>query len=549
MVGWPDCPERLAARQSLEVFFGKQDRLQDARFPSVSRYPRSFACRPDSKAGLLGQVATPDEIAVQMSGMLLKFRTDAAVSILDPCVGAGAFPRALLKSGLLGPCDHLLTMDLDQDIMAQLASLKSTLKAQLSVLCGDYIQMPLDSTFEYVIMNPPYIRQEWLDQKEHYIQIFKERYGWTVPGTANSYVYFVAKVIKDLKPGGRCVCIVYDSWQSTKYGRWLLDLIRKECQSFNVVRVANQHFDGRLIDTTILDFTKRTRADEPSRLLISQSSPQLPEELLVCDGFAGVDDLLHIRRGLRLKQADFFKCDLSGVKSYGATPFVKKISTIRGFRVPDDHPEAALIATSKRTDGRLSRELQRRLQLALHDSEDNVSVLNWYYQYPDTWFVHTRPPYAPIIFNYYIRKRPRHIYNATRAFSDNFYGLIPRHPIDIMCVLAVMNSTYTYLSIMAEARNQGSGLAKIQLFEYRRVRVPDWRLFDVLTTRRLSHLGRTLSVSDEPRQIEATLSEIDETISSALPQDLPKLEHLRTTLDRIKSNQSRGVTIPLIPRR
>ena len=528
------CSENLAARQSSELFFLPRDSLDDAHFPSASVYPRSLARRPDSKVGLLGQVVTPDEIAAQMSRIMLNSRTDAAVSILDPCAGVGSFPRALLKSGLLGPCDHLLTIDLDQDLMTELRDLKSTMKTQMSVVCGDYIEMPLDSTFDYAIMNPPYVRQEWLDQKQRYIQIFKERYGWSVPGTANSYVYFVAKVIKDLKPGGRCVCIVYDSWQSTKYGHWLLDIIQRECRSFNVVRVANQHFDGRLIDTTILDFTKRTQADEPSKLVICPSSSRLPAELLVCDGFATVDDLLHTRRGLRLKQADFFMCDLSGVKSHGATSFVKKVSTITGFRVPDDHPEAALIATGKCADRRLVRELQRRLQSALHDSKDNISVLNWYRQYPDTWFVHTRPPYAPIIFNYYIRNRPRHIYNASRAFSDNFYGLIPRHPIDIMCVLAVMNSTLTRLSIMAEARNQGAGLAKIQLYEYRRVRIPDWRLFDVSTTRTLSCLGRILSASNDPRHVEETLSKIDKAILSVLPQEIPDLESLRHAVDGIK---------------
>src|SRR5262249_22203944 len=135
------------------------------------------------------------------------------------------------------------------------------------------------------------------------------------------------------------------------------------------------------------------------------------------EGFEPLDRLFASRRGLRLKQADFFLCDLSDVERTGATPFVKKCGRVRGYAVPSDHGEAALLARSPRPDARVLRELERRIERAAREPEANVSILTWHRERPETWFAHGAPPRAPLIFNYYLRNRPRYLYNPERAYS------------------------------------------------------------------------------------------------------------------------------------
>ena len=502
-----------------------------------SGYPKSFARRPNSKAELLGQIITPSKTATRMASILLGSRSKKPALILDPCVGPGTFLMALKKTGLLLPDDDLVAIDVDPS-MANEAKTLQVEHNKTMIINADYLQVPFNSTFDYVIMNPPYVRQEWLDRKSEYANIFKERYGWSVPGTSNSYIYFIVKAIKDLKPAGRCVCIVYDSWRSTKYGRWLIRTLEKECQSFNVIPAREHTFDGRLIDVTILDFTKNSTSHATRRIRIDLASPRSAKVFKNTEGFATIDELAYTKRGLRLKQTDFFKCSLSEVKTIGATPFVKKSSLIKGFRVPDDHPEAALLASGDAVDPRLMAGLQKRLEKALSSPEENISILNWHREYPDTWYVHSKPPFASIIFNYYLRKRPRHIFNPTYSYSDNFYGLVPKDSIDPFCVFAVMNSTYTCVTIMTEARNQGNGLAKIQLYEYRRVRVPDWRFFDESTVQELSRLGQILSNCGDIECSNRTVFEIDNLLSTVLPESLPDLgilPHILTEVSRMTS--------------
>ncbi|MFX0209013.1 MAG: Eco57I restriction-modification methylase domain-containing protein [Candidatus Hodarchaeota archaeon] len=504
--------------------------------PRKSGYPRSSAGRPKLKEELLGQIITPEETALQMARLLLKSKSSSSVSILDPCIGPGTFPSALKKSGLLSNNDYLLGVEIDPDLIKLAKKLLKKLKINFKLVQADYLDLPLNSSFDFVIMNPPYIRQEWLDRKNEYLQIFRDQYGLSLPGTANYYVYFITKVIKDLKPGGKCVCIVYDSWQSTKYGEWLLDLVKKECSSFKVFPMEDIMFNDRLVDATVIEFTKRISLDN-SRLSIkgleARTRARVPEEFRIASSFSSIESLALVRRGLRLKQANFFMCGLSLVKTIGATPFVKKVSKIKGFRIPDHHNEAALIASSQKTPTRLMKELQRRLKAALQNPEDNISILNWYYEYPERWFIHSEPPYAKILFNYYLRKRPRHIFNPNYAYADNFYGLTPKDQINSYCVLAVLNSTYACISIMAEARNQGKGLAKLQLFEYRRARIPDWRQFDKTTINELSVLGKKLAICADLQNAESIIFEIDEALSSVLPKTLPKTKLLPNILREI----------------
>jgi hypothetical protein len=233
-------------------------------------------------------------------------------------------------------------------------------------------------------------------------------------------------------------------------------------------------------------------------------------------GLVPVAELFHTRRGLRLKQADFFLGDQSDVARHGATPFIKKGAGIQGYRVPDDHPESALLASLHRADPRVLRELEHRLAAAQANPKDNVSVLTWFRERPETWALHREPPHAPFLFNYYLRHRPRHLHNPHRAYADNFYGLTPTFPIAPHAALALLNSTCFCVEILSQARNQGNGLAKVQLYEYRRARLPDWRLFSEAGLRRLERGGGELTAGTTTP--EAVLEAVDDVIAAELGQ-------------------------------
>jgi hypothetical protein len=245
------------------------------------------------------------------------------------------------------------------------------------------------------------------------------------------------------------------------------------------------------------------------------ATQQLPAEgpLSHVERFSKIPAVFRVQRGLRLKQAAFFTCDVAECNRIGATPFVKKIGLLKGhFSVPDSHPEAALLVTCGDDHPQVISELNRRLDAARLRPEENVSILTWYHERPDAWAFHQRTPRAPILFNYCIRNRPRHIYNPSRIYSDNFYGLTPSKIVPAPAWLAALNCTAVCIEIMAHSRNQGSGLAKIQLFEYRQVAVPDLRWCQANTVASFCALG--LELLERPHLADATVKRIDEAIAA-----------------------------------
>ncbi len=148
-------------------------------------------------------------------------------SVLDPCVGEAVFARALVRNAPNQKFDFTL-MDIDDRMtgIAQDWASKNGIKAK--VVTADYLSIRMDNNFDGVILNPPFVRQEWIKMKESYRSKFQEWYDITIPGTSNLYAYFVVKAIRDVRPGGIITFIVYDSWRSTLFGRWLAEDMQTE---------------------------------------------------------------------------------------------------------------------------------------------------------------------------------------------------------------------------------------------------------------------------------------------------------------------------------
>lgn len=480
---------------------------------SIGTDPKSLAGRPTEKAELLGQILTPPSIAQMMVRYLMLSRPESSVSILDPAVGPGTFPQAIASSGLLGQDDQLTVYDIDTKMISQTRPILENVKCRKQSFCQDYLVAEIAERYDMVIMNPPYVRQEWLENKKYYQNLFTDLYGVQVPGTSNLYVYFVLKALADLKPGGKLVCIVYDSWLYTRFGRWLDSIIEVNCEQLDIVPVGAQPFHRRLIDASIIIATRSTNEHISNQSKQGADLFKRNTPFTGVEGFKRIVDLFHTKRGLRLKQANFFLTESQNISRLGATPFVKKPAKITGYIVPENHSEAALLIHPDSTPNkRILEELETRLSMARKNPGKNISILTWYAERPDTWYLHRPAPYAPILFNYYLRHRPRHISNPKRYYADNFYGLTPISDIDIKALVALLNSTCVCSEILYRVRNQGSGLAKVQLYEYRETWIPDWTSISNQGLARLKEYGDLLI--NVPNEAQSVFNQIDEVISS-----------------------------------
>lgn len=477
-----------------------------------SSEPRSNGRKPVSKTEELGQVLTGTELADAMVRGLGLERAQGKIKILDPCVGPATFLKAISRAHPGGNFE-LHALDVDPEMVGATRGWARDHSLKVALSNVDYLERAPGMEYDYAILNPPYVRQEWIAKKHRYREIFRERYQVDVPGTANLYVYFLVKVMQELRAGGKLACIVYDSWQATKYGEWLRHQIERWSSEVSVVPVGRQPFDGALIDATIIYATKAgtPRESQPDR---ASTEPKARPYTADLPEMASIESLFSTKRGLRLKQASFFMTDISRATQDAAVPFVKKVGRISGCVVPDDHPEAALLIDGNHKPAKAFRELKRRLEDAKRDPAANVSILTWYSERPDSWATHGPQPWAPILFNYYLRNRPRHLFNPTRVYADNFYGLLPRDKHSIIAWLAALNSTASVVGLLEQARNQGAGLAKLQLYEYRRAHIVDISNWPLKPMQVLARLGADLT--DPRKPLSKTIQMIDDHIERTL---------------------------------
>lgn len=181
-------------------------------------------------------------------------------SILEPCFGEGVFLNSivsrLLKSffeagfkpsqarSQLSSC--VLAIELHQPTHERMrrrlieALVGFTIPRNDSVFLadtwlqqGDFLLTKIDKQFDYVIGNPPYLRQEAIPGA--LLKEYRSRYT-TLFDRADLYILFFERGLKLLAQNGRLGYICSDRWMKNQYGKILRGLIAKD---FHLERFIN----------------------------------------------------------------------------------------------------------------------------------------------------------------------------------------------------------------------------------------------------------------------------------------------------------------------
>ncbi len=90
------------------------------------------------------------------------------------------------------------------------------------LVCGDYLLQPFNSQFDYVVGNPPYIRQETIP--EVLLKEYKKHFT-TIYDRADIYIPFIEKSLLHLSSKGALGFICSDRWMKNRYGGPLRKMI------------------------------------------------------------------------------------------------------------------------------------------------------------------------------------------------------------------------------------------------------------------------------------------------------------------------------------
>ena len=89
---------------------------------------------------------------------------------------------------------------------------------------GDFLLEPLDGEFDFVVGNPPYIRQEMIPAP--LLAAYRSRYQ-TVYDRADIYIPFIERSLSVLATGGTLGFICADRWMKNRYGGPLRNLVAR----------------------------------------------------------------------------------------------------------------------------------------------------------------------------------------------------------------------------------------------------------------------------------------------------------------------------------
>jgi len=484
--------------EQLELFFSKD-------FETKTNKPKQ-----DEN---LGQVFTSAILAKFMI-RLLRVNLKPNSSILDPCIGPNTFFKAMTED--FSNC-HLKGIEIAINLITEEIN-KFYESPNRTLIKGSFFDLPVSEKFDLVVQNPPYVRQELLSDGANSKESIRYNVSSllsTIPSQSNLYIYFLLKSILHLKDGGVMVAVIYDSWLYSSFGKFLKESFLKLGHLESIYHFKKSAFDNVEIGATVIKFVK----DKNHKKSISYYPLNDLSDLKTYNGFNAnclklkQQELLTysfnnhsvinfksslfkelktivsqpIQRGTSAvinSHFIFSKNELPELK-----PIVKDVSQIKTYIVNQEN--AYILAVN----GSISNETKQYLESVKHEilktpAQKFIAVKRDIETKRD-WYKINLKATGNFIFNYYLRNNIDFIYNPNKFLSsDNFYILNIKD--NELAKFSILNSSFTRLNTLSNSRSQGNGLRKIQLYEFKEVKVIDINELSEQTIKKLELLGKEL---------------------------------------------------------
>lgn len=453
----------------------------------------------------LGQVYTKPIVAQYMTSL---FGIDKKEPVLDPCFGTGVFLDSLATAGFTS----VTGVELDSESF----NLYKINHQNFSLQNGDFFQAFDDTCqFKGIIMNPPYIRQEELDELLP-LGINKKRIqeicAYHSYGKANIYIYFILRAIQLLEDSGELIAIFPNAWEKTPSGRNFKDYILTFGSITLSIQVKGEPFVGNpAVDVMIMKFVKRTGLPcENRRIVIDEV--HLNEEIYHVSNEESFNEMIElgsiacIKRGLSTGANDIFiNPPLSN------TLYLKEIicspRKVDGFSTGTARPDLVLLLPhGVQVPDEITSYLIEKAEMI--KSSGRPKALLYEINKGKEWYRLSDDYCGDILFPYIIRSFTRFIYNDARYIArDNFYIISSSESTELL--LSLLNNYYVYSQLEKCGKTYGNGILKIQKYDVDHILIPNPRFIskqDRITLLRLSSELRTTAGTKVVEKITTVLT-------------------------------------------
>lgn len=255
---------------------------------------------PPERRHDLGEYYTPPAICDLITRLTVQEADD---HVLDPACGSGGFPVSAYhrKRDLLAEpagsherlLDEIYGIDINR-FPAHLTAINLAIQEldthteNVNIEVSDFFNVSPDTArfgrtaasasgteyehdiaetlggFDAVVGNPPYIRQENIDDKERVRMHLSsdDVDGEFLSRRSDIYSYFITHGTEFLRDGGRLGFITSDRWLDTQYGEDVQRFILDNYEIQAVLKFDNQAFDDALVDSSVLILQKQEDSEQ-----------------------------------------------------------------------------------------------------------------------------------------------------------------------------------------------------------------------------------------------------------------------------------------------
>jgi adenine-specific DNA-methyltransferase len=501
----------------------------------------------------LGQVFTSAILAKFMIDLLRESLKQNS-SILDPCIGPNTFFKAMFES--FSNC-NLKGIEIDINLITE--EIKKFYESpNRTLINGSFFDLPFSEKFDLIIQNPPYVRQELLadgaNSKEN-IRYNASPILSTIPSQSNLYIYFLLKSILHLKDGGVMVAVIYDSWLYSSFGKYLKESFLKLGQLESIYHFKKSAFENVEVGATVIKFVKdkshqKSISYYPLNDLNDLSSYnglnanylKIKQQELLTYSFNNQSKINFksslfkelkkivtqpIQRGTSAIVNSHFIFSENQIPDL--KPIVKDVSKIKTYTVNKEN--AYILAIN----GSISNETKQYLESVKNEilktpAQKFIAVKRDIETKRDWYRINSKAT-GNFIFNYYLRNNIDFIFNPNKFLSsDNFYVLNINN--NESAIFSILNSSFTRLNTLSNSRSQGNGLRKIQLCEFKEVKVVDVNKLSKENVKKLELFGKELM---NVHRYENGQKQIIEKIDLLLIEEYNKINSSSITVDELNN--------------
>ncbi|MEM8611139.1 MAG: N-6 DNA methylase [Cyanobacteria bacterium P01_H01_bin.105] len=383
---------------------------------------------------------------------------------------------------------------------------------------GDFLLAPLQGEFDFVIGNPPYVRQEMIP--DPLLAEYRNRYQ-TIYDRADLYIPFIEHSLSHLAPNGKLGFICADRWMKNRYGGPLRKLIaeqfhlkiyvdmagtsafQSEVSAYPAITIISRNAPGptRIAHCSDTDQANLKNLTEKLRVrTLPKKSETVRELAQVTNG--GEPWLLESSEQmilLRRLEQKFPKLEEVGCKvGIGVATGADKVF-IGDYASLDVEPDRKLplVMTKDITSGEVkwrgqgvinpfaedgglvSLEDYPRLRRYLDDRREVISNRHCAKKAPASWYRtidRITPGLAsrPKLLIPDIKGESHIVFEEGRLYPHhNLYYVISEH-WDLRALQAVMLSALTRLFVSTYSTKMRGGFLRFQAQYLRRIRIPSW---------------------------------------------------------------------------